>query len=145
MFDDLPYFAYGSNVDPIRFEQRCPAHKELGTPWLRGWCFAFAGRSRMWRGGVGTLHPQPGSAVQGVLYRLTRAHWDTLDRIEGHPDFYRRVQVTVEDQLSWTYLLPEDTPEEPPTPEYLAAVTSARLVRGWDPSPWRAAATRAGL
>ncbi len=143
--DALPYFAYGSNMDPERFAERCPGHVELGPAWLPGHRAAFAGASRMWGGGVGTLHRHLGRPVPGILYQLTPSHWETLDRIEGHPHFYRRSRISVDGQLAWTYLLPEETRQNPPHPDYLAAVTAARSARGLPSEDWLAAEKRASL
>lgn len=143
--EDLPYFAYGSNLDPVRFAERCPDHTDLGTAWLAGHRAAFAGRSTLWGGGVGTVRRSLGHSVPGTLYALGPQHWATLDRIEGHPHFYKRVRVTVSGQLAWTYLLPEDLPEHPPTPDYLAAVIAGRSARRWNPDDWLAAETHAHL
>ena len=142
---DLPYFAYGSNVDPARFTTRCPDHVELGTAWLPGWRVAIAGASRMWGAGVGTLRRRPGALVPGVLYQLSPEHWQTLDRIEGHPGFYRRVRIALGQQRAWTYLLPDHTPENPPTTDYHDAVVTARSARRWDPGPWHLAVKHADL
>ncbi len=143
--EDLPYFAYGSNLDPTRFAERCPGHHDLGPAELPGHRVAFAGRSRLWGGGVGTVRRLAGALVPGILYALTSRHWETLDRIEGHPGFYRRVRIQLSSQQAWTYLLPEDLPERPPTPDYLAAVIAGRRARGWDPADWYTAAEHANL
>ena len=140
---ELPYWAYGSNVDPVRFGDRCPGHVELRVAGLDGWREAFAGASRMWGAGVGTLREHNGGRVRGVLYQLEPEHWNTLDRIEGHPHFYRRTLIEVEGTRAWTYLLPADLPLNPPTEDYLVAVCQGRTARGWDPSVWMAAARRA--
>jgi len=140
---DLPYWAYGSNLDPVRFTQRCPGHVELQVAVLDDHREAFAGRSRMWGAGVGTLRAHSGSRVLGVLYRLEAAHWQTLDRIEGHPHFYERIVVEVEGTRAWTYLLPATLPLNPPTGDYLEAVRQGRRARGWDPEVWTAASRRA--
>jgi gamma-glutamylcyclotransferase (GGCT)/AIG2-like uncharacterized protein YtfP len=142
---DRLYFAYGSNVDPNRFSQRCPGHREIGPAHLTHWRVAFAGRSRLWGGGVGTLRPEPKGSVPGILYRLKPVHWRTLDRIEGHPGFYKRVQITVDSRTVWTYLLDPELPENAPTAQYLQAVVDARSARGWDPADWMAANKHANL
>jgi gamma-glutamylcyclotransferase (GGCT)/AIG2-like uncharacterized protein YtfP len=45
-------------------------------------------------------------AVPGELYRVTRATLAATDRLEGHPHFYRRQEVELEDgRRALTYLL----------------------------------------
>jgi len=45
----------------------------------------------------------------GEAYLVDDATLSRLDRIEGHPDFYRRVQQVTEFGPTWVYVLPEIT------------------------------------
>ena len=51
------------------------------------------------RGGSATanIHPAMGKTVYGVLYRISEAGLRSLDRFEGVPQHYRRIEVTVTD------------------------------------------------
>ncbi len=52
------------------------------------------------------LVPGGVTAVRGELYALTPALLRVIDRLEGHPDFYRRVSIAVADgRHSETYIL----------------------------------------
>ena len=82
------YFAYGSNLNRVEMDIRCPAAKPLVPAELREWQLAFRG--------VADIEPALGSSVPGALWVLTDADVDSLDVYEGAPTFYRRLAVTVE-------------------------------------------------
>lgn len=71
------YFAYGSNMSRAQMRRRCPGATPIGTATLHGWRFGINAR------GTATIHRAPGSAVQGVLWRVTGAHLARLDVFEG--------------------------------------------------------------
>ncbi len=60
-----PYFAYGSNMNRAAMRRRCPAARAVGPARLDGYAF-FVGID-----GWGSVKPQAGSVVHGVLWRLT--------------------------------------------------------------------------
>ncbi|MGV3753828.1 MAG: gamma-glutamylcyclotransferase family protein [Verrucomicrobiota bacterium] len=87
----LPYFAYGSNMDPAQMRVRCPGAKVQGTAMLPHyrWIINSAGYA--------TVIPSPGHTVYGVLWELTPAHLATLDEYEGlQEDIYWRTEITVD-------------------------------------------------
>jgi gamma-glutamylcyclotransferase len=49
------------------------------------------------RGGTGgaNVQPAPGKTVYGVLYKIDESAFRSLDRYEGVPDHYRRIEVRV--------------------------------------------------
>ena len=59
------YFAYGSNMDRAAMRRRCPGARALGPAILEGHRF-FVGID-----GWGSVKPQRGNSVHGVLWRLT--------------------------------------------------------------------------
>ena len=116
------YFAYGSNLDRGQMQARCPGARVVGPARLRGHRLEFAGHSARWGGGVATVVPAEGRAVEGVLYELRPEHLDALDVQEGHPFIYRRVVRTVEAagqaRRAFVYIMSE--PERSPVgPRYL--------------------------
>jgi len=87
----LPYFAYGSNMDPAQMRVRCPGAKVQGTAMLTHyrWIINSAGYA--------TVIPSPNHTVYGVLWELTPAHLATLDEYEGLPEnLYWRTEIMVE-------------------------------------------------
>jgi len=48
--------------------------------------------------------------IQGEIYEVNAEQLVRLDRLEGHPNFYRRDEIETSEGKAWIYLLP---------PEYL--------------------------
>ncbi|HEU5217536.1 MAG TPA: gamma-glutamylcyclotransferase family protein [Gemmatimonadales bacterium] len=79
------YFAYGANMDPLHMAEHCPGAVRLGTAVLDGHAFGIGA------GHYGTVRPGAGSAVHGVLWRLTPGDEAALDEFEGvAKGFYRK-------------------------------------------------------
>ena len=84
------YFAYGANMDPVQMARRCPDARRLGTAALADHDFTIAA------GGFGTAIPAAGRSVHGVLWSLTPADEQALDRFEEvDRGFYRKRSETV--------------------------------------------------
>jgi gamma-glutamylcyclotransferase (GGCT)/AIG2-like uncharacterized protein YtfP len=58
------HFAYGSNMSRLHMRARCPGAQALGRATLSGWQFVIN------PDGYGSIVPQAGSVVHGVLWRL---------------------------------------------------------------------------
>lgn len=87
----LPYFAYGSNMDPVQMRVRCPGARILGTAVLEGFRWIIN------TDGYATVIPSPGHTVYGVLWELTPVHLAALDEYEGLPEnLYWRTEIMVE-------------------------------------------------
>jgi gamma-glutamylcyclotransferase (GGCT)/AIG2-like uncharacterized protein YtfP len=72
------YFAYGSNMNPTQMAARCPKATPAGIAILEGWDVAINSR------GVATIVPDAtGSVVEGVLWWVSEACVESLDRYEG--------------------------------------------------------------
>ena len=82
------YFAYGSNMHPMRMTKRCPGAIDLGGAILRNY--------RVVERLYADIDFEEGAAMQGVLYVITEEHLRKLDRYEGYPSVYRRIWVDVE-------------------------------------------------
>ena len=91
------HFAYASNMDRAQVVQRAGEPREERLGRLENYGLNF---DKISRGGTGTgnLVAAEGKAVWGVLYRLTEQQMRALDRFEGVPDHYRRVEVRVVDE-----------------------------------------------
>lgn len=66
--------------------------------------------------------------VLGEVYRVSKEQLDTLDIIEGHPDYYVRTKVQTPWKGAWCYFLPQ---------EYLDKASPVDPVNGvqvWRPS-----------
>ena len=85
------YFAYGSNINLDQLAYRCPAAEVVGPVTLENYELLFR------RGGFATIAPKEGETVTGLLWSITRACEQSLDRYEGYPRFYDKQMVTVRD------------------------------------------------
>jgi gamma-glutamylcyclotransferase (GGCT)/AIG2-like uncharacterized protein YtfP len=131
------YFAYGSNLSEAQMIARCPDARPAGRAALRGYRLAFAGYSSLWGGAVATLAPDPKGRVRGVLYDLTPADLEALDRWEGHPHYYRRVRTTVTDgrrreRRVYLYVMTPEHALGEPAMAYLTALLRAYVALGFD-------------
>lgn len=81
------------NLNQMAF--RCPDAQVVDTVRLEGYRLAF----RMNGGGhgVATILPEPGSFVDGVLWRISERDEQSLDHYEGFPRLYGKEPVTVVD------------------------------------------------
>ena len=84
-------FAYGSNMDPLQFAERCPNSSRLSNAVLLNYKFI------MTRRGYASVKRCQGSQVEGVLYELTKADEKNLaKKYEGVPVYYKRKYRTVQ-------------------------------------------------
>ena len=95
------YFAYGSNMDPVRLKERCT---DKGAPVLErvaghlsGWRLVFNKQRRDRPGeGAANVVEDPSGLVEGTLNRMAAAGLDLLDIDEGvRSGQYRRRSVRV--------------------------------------------------
>jgi gamma-glutamylcyclotransferase len=88
------YFAYGSNLSRDQFRSRAgQIHEEINGA-LKNYELLF---NKKVRGGTAAanIHQAPGKSVHGVLYRIPESAYRNLDRYEGAPEHYRRIEVRV--------------------------------------------------
>lgn len=84
------YFAYGANMDPVHMAEHCPGAVRLGRAVLPDHAFGIAA------GHFGTVRPRAGTAVHGVLWRLSSEDEAALDEFEGTAKgFYRKDSTRV--------------------------------------------------
>jgi len=96
------YFAYGSNMDPVRlFDQRLaprgvPRGERIAGR-LDGWCLAFDKPARLPKGAAAAnIVPAGGGVVHGTLNALPDAGFAVLDIYEGVADrHYERRTIRV--------------------------------------------------
>lgn len=56
---------------------------------------------------------KPGYRVVGEVYEVDERVLLNVDRLEGHPGFYRRIRITLADgRVAWCYLYPESESED---------------------------------
>lgn len=90
------YFAYGSNMNRAQMRSRAGQIFEEQPVRLENYEMLFNKKAR---GGSATanIRPAPGRTVFGVLYNIPETAFRNLDRFEGVPEHYRRIEVNVTD------------------------------------------------
>ena len=121
------YFAYASNLSRKQMSERCPDAQPKFVATLSNYKLIFAGWSRKWHGGVASIKPFRGERVIGAIYELSERGLRQLDKYEGYPDIYTRVNVIVTDGFgsrmeAVTYIKVEQSEDTQPSKEYLAII-----------------------
>lgn len=90
------YFAYASNMNRAQMRSRAGELLEDRPARLENYELVF---NKKVRGGTANanIRPAQGQAVEGVLYKINESAFRTLDRAEGAPEHYRRIEVNVRD------------------------------------------------
>jgi cation transport regulator ChaC len=88
------YFAYGSNMNRAQMLIRAGQIFEEHEARLENYEMLFNKKAR---GGTGeaNVHPASGKTVHGVLYKIPEVAFRSMDRFEGAPVHYRRIEVAV--------------------------------------------------
>ena len=84
------YFAYGSNMDKIQMDHRCPGAVPLGI--TKKWNH----KTILNTSGVATIIPLKGSISYGILWKVSEEHIKTLDVYEGiKKGIYKKINSSV--------------------------------------------------
>jgi hypothetical protein len=137
------YFGYGSNLDATDWQGFCATQsltaslQPQGPAWLPDHELAFDYRSERRGGGALNVRPRIGGAASGFLFGVDEAALAALDRKEGVPRFYRRLDCVVLDadgmeRRALTYqVIPERlTSFTAPSPDYLDVCRRGRREHG---------------
>ena len=145
------HFAYGSNMSRPHLLARCPDATALGVATLRGWRFSIN------PDGYGTIVPQAGGLVYGVVWRLTPRDLAAVNAYENVAGgLYQRrllsVLIAGRREQALVYLAMRQGAGVP-RPGYIALVVAAardwalpepyiRSLMRWSPSAWQGARAR---
>jgi gamma-glutamylcyclotransferase len=90
------FFAYGNNMSSTLTRSRAGEIVEEQVGKLENYEVIFNKKAR---GGSATanIHPAQGKNVYGVLFRIAEPALRSLDRFQGAPQHYRRIEVNVTD------------------------------------------------
>lgn len=121
------YFAYGSNLSLRQMRERCPQAKRSCGARLPNWTLFFTVGSRSQTGGTATIRLQQGQQVLGGIYEIDAACLRALDKHEGYPSVYDRMNVIVFNDLGHaieavTYFKKGRAVELAPSQQYLAII-----------------------
>jgi gamma-glutamylcyclotransferase len=91
--DDV-YFAYGSNMDFKRLEERGISFEFIGLGILENYELQFNKIAKNKSGiGYANVVKQEGSKVEGLLFSIDNIH--ILDRYEGFPEHYLKENLSI--------------------------------------------------
>ena len=97
------YFAYGSNLHPLRLVERAPSSTLVGVGWLPGHGLRFHKRADDGSGKCDVI-TAPGETVYGALFRLDERDLPGLDAAErGYDRGLVRVSLEAEAREAFTY------------------------------------------
>ncbi|MGH9679184.1 MAG: gamma-glutamylcyclotransferase family protein [Candidatus Acidiferrales bacterium] len=88
------HFAYGSNMSRAQMISRAGNILEERNAHLPNYELRFNKKVRGGTAGA-NVQPAPGKTVYGVLYKIEESSFRSLDRYEGVPEHYRRIEVRV--------------------------------------------------
>jgi gamma-glutamylcyclotransferase len=88
------HFAYGSNMNRTQMRSRVGNVLEEHNAHLPNYELRFNKKVRGGTAGA-NIQPAPGKTVYGVLYKIEEGAFRSLDRYEGVPEHYRRIEVQV--------------------------------------------------
>ena len=133
------YIAYGSNMDEAQMAHRCPEAQLLGTGLLEGWRLMFKGSLT---GAYATIEREKGCTVPILLWRISAADEERLDRYEGFPSFYykRTIQAVKTDEhgirtgltRGMAYIMHEERKLGVPSEHYYMVLAEAYAKFGFD-------------
>lgn len=86
------YIAYGSNLHTVQMRTRCPDAVPMGTALLTGWRLVFKGSKS---GAYLTIEKAPGHKVPIAVWAVTPEDELRLDRYEGYPVFYQKLEMPI--------------------------------------------------
>jgi hypothetical protein len=85
----IHYFAYGSNLHPVRLQERVPSAELVGTVELKRHCLTFHKKSHDGSSKCNILETgNERHSVHGAIYRMHPAHKTVLDGFEGKGNGY---------------------------------------------------------
>jgi hypothetical protein len=122
---------------------RCPGAEALGTATLAGWRFVINPE------GLGTVAPQPGGYVHGVLWRLTARDLAAVNAYESvDSGLYLRRRLAVrcgERRAAALVYIARREGEGRPRPGYIGVVVEAARTDSAAPTSARSSAGAVGL
>ena len=105
------YFAYGMNTNVSEMAARCPKAISLGRCVLPNFELRFRHHA--------DIDLVPGSSMEGVLWEITPECERALDRLEGYPYYYNKIDVVLEDgSVAMAYIMNDKGPEVAPGLNY---------------------------
>jgi len=127
------YFAYGMNTNIHEMARRCPKAVNLGKCTLKGFELKFRRHA--------DVDQVAGSEMEGVLWDITEDCERALDRLEGYPYYYDKIEVVVildkpidcmTHIVAMAYTMTGKGPEESPSNGYEQCLIAGYTANGLD-------------
>jgi hypothetical protein len=127
------YFAYGMNTNIAEMIMRCPKAINLGRCVLTGFELKFRLHA--------DIDQAEGSEMEGVLWDITEECERALDRLEGYPYYYDKIEVVVNPAtlvdnmthiVAMAYIMTSKGPEEAPSTGYEDCLIEGYTANGLD-------------
>lgn len=131
------YFAYGSNLDLLQMQLRCPEAQFVSTAKLDGYRICFPRKSFVRDCAVISIEPSMSECVWGALYELDGTDIARLDEREGYDkrrdralNQYNRITVRVEvaddhPVVAEVYVATPSSDPGLPSPHYIGYLVAA--------------------
>jgi len=131
------YFAYGSNLDLLQMQLRCPEAQFVSTAKLDGYRICFPRKSFVRDCAVISIEPSVSECVWGALYELDGTDIARLDEREGYDkrrdrdkNQYNRITVRVEvaddhPVVAEVYVATPSADSGLPSPHYIGYLVAA--------------------
>ena len=127
------YLAYGSNLNLGQMAYRCPDSQVAGMAQLPGYRLLFRGRPG---NAHATIEESAGYTVPVLLWRVSVRDEALLDRYEGYPYYYDKVQIPVEldgkTVSAMAYVMQPGFDLNKPSPSYLHTIREGYQAAGFD-------------
>ena len=129
------YLAYGSNLNKEQMALRCPGAKVVGDILLDGYRLLFRGSKT---GAYLTIEKDEASSIPVGIWEIDAAHEKALDRYEGYPSFYYKLEGYIKElpkkQKALIYVMHEDRPLGLPADYYIKVCQEGYRDFGFDES-----------
>jgi len=131
------YFAYGSNLDLLQMQLRCPEAQFVSTAKLDGYRICFPRKSVIRDCAVISIEVAAGETVWGALYELDGTDIQRLDEREGYDkrrdralNQRNRITVRVEGAderavVAEVYVAVPTANPGPPSPQYVGYLVAS--------------------
>lgn len=135
------YAAYGSNTDVQQFKFRCPHSQLVGRGIIEDYMLTFQGRAGNAYCNILKVNSKDKKPfVPVAIWRITDSDLPRLDRYEGYPTVYNRVEIPVkvsdmEFIKCMVYVMTEgkEVPYNVPSLDYLYTVMRGYKANGLNP------------
>jgi hypothetical protein len=87
------YLAYGSNLNVLQMEHRCPGSEIVGKSFIEGYHLLYKGSGT---GFYLTIEKMKGRMVPVAVWKITKEDEKRLDSYEGFPFFYYKKGFTLD-------------------------------------------------